>query len=279
MTGCYENKTILFIDILGFEQLVEDKQSLGPQHILEDVLKHLSEGYHKDHLLKEFIATICPASKKQHPDLSYHSFQISDSFIATAEATPVGVINLINIARYIQLNTLNKGILVRGSIGCGSVYHKGNQIFGPAYQKILKAEKNATFKEFNGAPVIQISEELLTVVETEDCCKKMFRSMVVSDDQKKIVVNPFIYIDSILSSTVDLLKSSKILTEKLSQYEIWAENGMAVATSNHTLGETDKNKIKDKFLFMKNWVIEQRTKVEKTTDLHKQLQQPLFSKK
>ncbi len=270
-TSNYENKAILFIDILGFKSLIAEHQSLGPQYIFDNFLQYFSENYHKEYILKDFLATVCPASKKQNADLNYHSFQISDSFIATAELSPVGVVNLINIARYIQLKTLNKGILVRGYLGCGSVYHVGNQIFGPAYQEAYENERNIIFKSFKGPPVIQVSDRLQRIVEVDDCCKEMFNRMIISKDQK-MVINPFMFIESIFSDFKNTKKNINIVLEKLLKYDDWIDRSIKLNDEKSCDLETKEN-IKNKYVFLKSWICDERKKIEKSSELHERLQQ------
>lgn len=273
MKDKYERKIILFIDILGFKNLVFEEQERGPQFILNKILKHLSEDYHKDHLIKNFVATICPASQKQNPDLSYQSFQISDSFIATADPSPVGVVNLVNIARYIQLKTFNKGLLVRGAIHCGPVYHTPNQIFGPAYQEALTREKESLFKGFKGAPVIHVTNETSEIVKGDKCCLDMFGRLTNVDENEKIAVNPFVFIDSLLSSPDSISINAEVLNKKISEYLKWIDEGVLKVQINADIEDKEKKCILEKYTFIKNWLNNEKSKVESTVNLYSKLNQ------
>ncbi len=116
----YEDKFVAFVDILGFKNMVINNEI--------DKITMITRAFQERVLI----------NKKDHDinfDKNVEITSISDSIIISYPASDYNgqLLYLLLDLIYIQLNLLSKGILLRGGISFGEVYHKGNIIVGPAY--------------------------------------------------------------------------------------------------------------------------------------------------
>lgn len=119
----YEKRAILFMDILGFKKLVEDKKEnliLGALEIPRD----LQDRY--------------PYDGSTGMEISAFSDSIVVSEIVKDDH--IGIIRMVNYASYLWWKFFAKGVLVRGGIAFGDLYHKDSILFGPAMNEAYKLE-------------------------------------------------------------------------------------------------------------------------------------------
>lgn len=119
----YENRVVLFMDILGFKDLVSSK---GREVEILDALtipKELSAKY--------------PFNGKTAMELT----AFSDSVVVSEPVeSDFNVERMVHYASYLQLKFLAKGVLTRGGIAVGEMHHKNGIAFGPALVEAYKLE-------------------------------------------------------------------------------------------------------------------------------------------
>ena len=136
-------KFIAFVDILGFESTVESlERPQGAQ--LSDLLKFCSKLAQESH--KKNVAdhgpVICPESRYNSRDLDYEVTQVSDCVVVSTEVSPAGIMNLLQHVSACVFGLMTKGVMVRGYITRGNIYHRGGQFIGSGYQNAWRMEKN-----------------------------------------------------------------------------------------------------------------------------------------
>lgn len=193
----YQEKFIAYVDILGSKKLVEDSEKgigmslselmglfkcLGTQ---DDVLKFKKSG-----------PTTCPASSYINHNLDFKLTQISDCVIVSSEISPAGIINLIAHCWKAVLKLLQKGIMCRGYITKGSIYHTETHIIGSGYNEAVSKEKTVeAFKreaDERGTPYVELDPVVCKYVKDcgDPCVKEMF-SRFVKEDEELAALFPF----------------------------------------------------------------------------------------
>jgi len=119
----YEQRAILFLDILGFKKLIQEKR----EDLLLDVLsvpKGLENRYPFDGQTKMEISAF------------------SDSIVVSeiVNEDHIGVFRLVGYASYLWWKFLAKGVLTRGGIAVGDLHHKNGILFGPAMNEAYELE-------------------------------------------------------------------------------------------------------------------------------------------
>lgn len=108
----YENRAVLFLDILGFSQLVKE----GKEQKLLTALQHLQGRALQAHGLGH---------------LNFTSF--SDCVVVS---TPVGdgsgILKIVYYAQFLALDLLSRGLLTRGAVVVGPLFHNRGIVLGPA---------------------------------------------------------------------------------------------------------------------------------------------------
>jgi hypothetical protein len=123
----YERRYIAFIDILGFSNLIMD--STKSPDILEKIFRSLETMQAMKHINDK--------DKKNDSEISLFSDNIVISYLDNeydAEA------NLIMDVMYLQMSLYIEGVLCRGGITVGDLYHDNNKIFGPAMVRAYELE-------------------------------------------------------------------------------------------------------------------------------------------
>ncbi|MGA9045633.1 hypothetical protein [Sulfuricurvum sp.] len=186
----FEEKFIAFIDVLGFKDMVESAENRTGR-TLSELMESLSKlGTIEDEMrLTIYGSAICPQSTFNQQNLNFKITQISDCVIVTSEISPAGAISLINHCWVAVMGLLREGILCRGYITKGSIYHQNNQIVGTGYQKAYEKESGVcAFKmeaDERGTPFVEIdplvSQYIMT--STDECVQKMFSRMVKTEEE------------------------------------------------------------------------------------------------
>lgn len=198
--AAYSNKFIAFVDILGFKQMVEasakDESMLDRLIEMTDVLGIHSELSHHE----VFGPITCPCAPYIQKDLDFRVTQISDCVVISSEISPSGLINLVSGCWKISVRLLQSGILCRGFVTAGKVYHTESQIIGPAYQAAYESESTVTafrrMADEKGTPFIELDDEVSRYVadQKDECVKTMFERFT-SFDGSKYAVFPFKALD------------------------------------------------------------------------------------
>ncbi len=165
----FEEKFVAFIDMLGFKAMIEEAEAGKGRSLVEiirlaDILKN-----DKNTLsIRECGATFLPNLRSLNFDLSVNVTQISDCVIISYEKSPAGAVNIISHCYQIYMKMLSFGILMRGFITRGPVYHTDKHIFGSGYQKAYAHERNTTFQSpegFFGTPFVEIDKDIISYIE------------------------------------------------------------------------------------------------------------------
>ncbi len=184
----FKDKFIGFVDILGFKKLVEAAE-LGTGMPLSELLALTKElGTPQDRMkFTEYGPMTCPGSKFIQRDLDFQLTQISDCVVVSSEVSPAGVINLINHCWGAVIQLLTKGIMCRGYITQGAIYHTETQVIGSGYQKAYQREAQVTaFKreaDERGTPFVEVDAPVCEYIQNygDQCVKEMFSRMVKED--------------------------------------------------------------------------------------------------
>lgn len=193
----FKDKFVAFVDVLGFKKLVEAAETgKGPSlDELLEVLKKLGSPDDRNAFV-EYGPTICPNSHYIQRDLDFRLTQTSDCVIISSEISPAGVINLVNHCWKTVIRLLQIGLMCRGYITRGRLFHKDTQFVGSGYQEAYEKERQvAAFKrEANegGTPFVEVDRSVCDYVANcgDHCVREMF-SRHVKDDGALVALFPF----------------------------------------------------------------------------------------
>ena len=193
----FKDKFIGFVDILGFKGLVEAAEE-GIGISLVELLEMAQElGKPEDRLEYENYGPItCPESRKVQRHLDFRLTQISDCVVLSTEVSPAGAINLVKHCWGAVIKLLTKGIMCRGYITRGSLYHTDTQIIGTGYQEAYRKESLVTaFKreaDERGTPFVEVDPVVCDYVRDhgDKCVKEMF-SRFIKEDGTVTALFPF----------------------------------------------------------------------------------------
>lgn len=193
----FSDKFVAFVDVLGFKNLVADSER-GTGIPLPELLELLQKlGTGKERARFELHGpSCCPMAPRVEKNLDFRVTQISDCVIVSAEVSPAGVINLVSHCWGAVIELMARGIMCRGYIKRGQVFHTDIQIVGPGYQDAYLAEsKVAAFKreaDERGTPYVEVDAEVANYIERQPdaCVKEMFGRMVKGDGEA-VVLFPF----------------------------------------------------------------------------------------
>ena len=193
----FKEKFIGFVDILGFKKLVEaaEKGTGMPLVELLELVKELGTSEDPMKFVK-YGPMICPDSRYNQRDLDFKVTQISDCVVVSSEVSPAGVINLVNHCWGAVIKLMTKGIMCRGYITQGPVYHTDKQIIGTGYQEAYLKEPLVTaFKreaKERGTPFVEVAPVVCDYIRNHDdsCVKKMF-SRFVKEERTVTALFPF----------------------------------------------------------------------------------------
>ena len=145
-TNQYEDRYCLFLDILGFQshiiETAANKESSKSQMTfpqLKSALEQISKGVHYREKI-EVSGRWKPSSRQVT--------QFSDSVIISYlknEANGNGVSSILMDVHNLQLKLVTKGILLRGAVTSGLLYHDEDFVFGPALNDAVELERLANY--------------------------------------------------------------------------------------------------------------------------------------
>ena len=193
----FSDKFVAFVDILGFKSKVESAEqddSLSLRQLL-DFAAALEARAHSESI-PIYGPMICPESQRITRDLDYRVTQVSDCAVVSAEVSPAGIINLITHSYSAALKLLTEGVMVRGYVTRGNIFHEGNKFLGPGYHRALKGEKRVKAFQASpdeiGTPFIEIEPEVVDYIkECDDQCVKMMFERMTRSEGDVTVIFPF----------------------------------------------------------------------------------------
>lgn len=193
----FKDKFIAFIDVLGFSKFVADSQAgIGmPLPKLLELLNALGNGAERDRFEKRGPAC-CPMAPYVDRNLDFRVTQTSDCAIVSAEISPAGVINLVDHCWSAVIQLLQSGIMCRGYIKRGQIYHTDKHFLGTGYEDAYHAERNVSaFKreaDERGTPFVEVDATVYEYIDQcgDACVKEMFRRFV-KRDETTVALFPF----------------------------------------------------------------------------------------
>ncbi|WP_438865258.1 hypothetical protein [Neptunicella sp.] len=210
----YEEKFVLFVDILGWGELVfksEKEENILSQ--IHGVIKILIDINNFTPDAVESINSVIEEHEKIPVDIgpaAIKAIQFSDSLVFTFDNTVVSLTYVYAVMAAISSILANMGYFVRGGIDYGNIYHEDGGIFGPAMNNAYYIES----KEAN-VPRILFSERAEKVTS-----KLQIPSSFTFIDKGRLCLNNFDKLNdieniiSIVNDKVSLHKQDAKLAEK-----------------------------------------------------------------
>lgn len=185
MTIQLTEKFIGFFDIVGFKSLMARADAgNGMTHSeLFDIVKLLGSETDRAERLK-YGSKICPHAPFVQRDVDFHITQQFDCAVVSAEISPAGAINVISHCWTACLELLSKGLMCRGYIKRGLVYHTEKDVFGPGHVDVVEREKQVSFfkgdSDKSGTPFIEVDKTVVDYIATQpdSCVKEMSGRML-----------------------------------------------------------------------------------------------------
>lgn len=241
----YQDKFIAYIDILGFEKIVCERKIKLP-----DILKLLN-GFL---LEKEFnnkiykpSTSLCPASEKKESHFELCATQISDSLIVSSEISIASAINLLFFCHRGVHILMRQGLMCRGYITRGEIYHSKEQVIGRGYIEAYQHEskKKTTFSVYdsdtpeNGTPFVEINQESVYqyILNSKDkMAIEMMNRLVCVDKNGKIALFPIKqYIHSFaISCHTDTEQEKKEIDNIIDELDSFKSNLSKYVNENDT---------------------------------------------
>ena len=140
----YEDRYCLFLDILGFKDIVNNsvkdpqKESRPQTSSVYFGLKKITENLDYKSVLIDSAGNKVKSSRRvaQFSDTVVVSYLVRESG---------GLSNILYDVLQVQLSLIRRKLLVRGAITKGKLYHRGDFVFGPALNDAAELEKLAMY--------------------------------------------------------------------------------------------------------------------------------------
>jgi hypothetical protein len=193
----FSDKFIGYLDILGFKNFVDEAEAGTGMSLNE--LQHILNSFGTSEERKNFEKygpTTCPESNHLKRNLDFRLTQMSDGMIVSSEISPAGVINLISHCWIVLMKLLQSGVMCRGYITRGSIYHTDTKCIGSGFHKAYENEKNVTAfardADERGTPFVEVDSVVCKFIKdsNDECVKKMF-SRFVKGDGEAVALYPF----------------------------------------------------------------------------------------
>lgn len=197
----YENRIVAFIDILGFSEMIRNSEE--NEDVFITVHKALEEIRNINRNLQ---------SETREKSLGRQEALFSDNIVISYSTnSPEAEFELIYDAMFLQLCLLYEGVLVRGGITTGKLFHNSNMIFGPALVRAYELEsKHAIYPRVlvddncvNGSGTVFSRDfdglTFLNFIENFDYCNSLFKKMYNISD--------FQYYSNIKNIVIDKIKA------------------------------------------------------------------------
>ena len=190
----FSDKFVAFVDVLGFKGLVaaaEDGSGMALPELLE-LLTLLGKGTERARFEQHGPMT-CPHAPYIERNIDFRVTQISDCVIVSSEVSPAGVVNLVSHCWGAVIELLSKGIMCRGYIKRGKIFHTDSQVIGSGYQQAFASEYqvSAFAREANerGTPYVEVDPDVVQYVDMQpdSCVKTMFERMVKRDSESTVL--------------------------------------------------------------------------------------------
>jgi len=130
----YEDRYVLFVDMLGFSELVRSGQWQA----------------------KHVLAALAKAKRVSSPENDFmRSTHFSDCIVISVPADDLGFLNITQSAFFLAIELVQNRVLLRGGIVRGQLFHGKEHVFGPALIEAYELESRVA-----KTPRIILSKEL-----------------------------------------------------------------------------------------------------------------------
>jgi len=146
----YQNKYILWLDILGFKTYVE--KSISEPHLLQIISDSIDAPQDFEPGLLDLL-NIGDITLAEHQISSF-----SDTIVVSTEPSIRGFLYLANYYIKIFSKLEKEGLFSRGSLTYGQIFHTGNKFFGPGVIEAYSLEKKAQY------PRIIIAQNVINMI-------------------------------------------------------------------------------------------------------------------
>ena len=214
-TSIYEKRIIAFVDILGFSTMIKDSENnTNVQKKIKDAMTVIHNLRHDtDSILDIQISTFSDSAVISYP-------------LSTRSAMFYILIDIIHL----QLELGSIGVMIRGGISIGDLYHKDDVVFGPAMNEAYRLENKIA-----EMPRVVIMKDMLVLGARETLDNNPY---AIESDLKDIMkcVKPGDYSDDNDSCDkgssdnsgadlffVDFLRQDSELTDSGVEYFMWLQ--------------------------------------------------------
>jgi hypothetical protein len=132
----YENRVVLFIDILGFRGIVDSTLDSDGN----DIEARINELYEIFNAIRYFLDMDEENSDSETRRVTQFSDSIAISFLATERSE---VFQTLYLVQLVVTELILKGVLCRGGVAYGKLIHDDRVLFGPALNTAYDAESKA----------------------------------------------------------------------------------------------------------------------------------------
>lgn len=151
----YEDRIVAYLDVLGWGAAIQ-RSLVEPELVTTlGIAQNLLVGY-AGHL--NSVRIMMGDSESD----AVHVTQFSDTIIVSAPISISGLEQVRSLLWFVTGTLLQQGLLVRGAIVVGQVYHRNGSIFGPALLDAHNGEKAACY------PRVTIDRDLAEVALQND---------------------------------------------------------------------------------------------------------------
>lgn len=139
----YENRIVLFLDILGFKNIIDN--TINKENDIEENIEFLYKNLNE---IRSFLIERLKSKYNfdfQSKNFSLRVTQFSDSIIISfINDDNDTLLQLIRTIQELIIKQINNGILCRGAISYGKLIHENKVIFGPALNEAYETETKAS---------------------------------------------------------------------------------------------------------------------------------------
>jgi len=157
----YKKQFVLFLDILGWGQLITDTSDNYQIHEhLNSILNKIKEISDAQLEASETINTVFPDRFKECGKATVKSIHFSDSLVLSFDDNLTSFSQVFGTVSGLSYLLAEHGYFIRGGLDFGKIHHKESVIFGPALNESYRLESKIAL-----SPRIAISDSAMEVIE------------------------------------------------------------------------------------------------------------------
>ena len=184
----FERKLIAYVDILGFETLINESNKSQLDNIVKKIKSMQAlvtlESFVRIELVddeNDNSSRDISADEQSYPLCEIST--ISDCMLITAPVTSEGATQLFNYLFELYRMAINEregfSLVLRGGMVIGDILHNGNLIIGTGYNKAVRLEKQAV------NPIIVLDENFIEEKEIETVIEN-YKNLYLKFDSKNM---------------------------------------------------------------------------------------------